>query len=267
VSISDSNILEWSKVDSMKSRLCISLGCVQYHWGCQLFESKYLLKGLCNVTEELQEHEYSSVVFFYTCISQHLKLPPWLALQMIAEIADWIADGFRWLILLVMELSVQNLEGGLLGCWFHKSFKVSFWGNSQQLEQVQMKVLTLFFLVPDTVPSLVDSLFWTCNRSVFFLVPDTVPSLVDLLFWTCNHSVYTGMSVHATSCWSVWAPATPIPCGQPFILCFHKKWRVTFLAVFFLQNYWCSLLCFQEKALILALTENAFHSIWIYCFL
>jgi hypothetical protein len=45
----------------MKSRLCISLGCVQYHWGCQLFESKYLLKGLCNVTEELQEHEYSSV--------------------------------------------------------------------------------------------------------------------------------------------------------------------------------------------------------------
>jgi hypothetical protein len=63
-----------------------------------------------------------------------------------------------------------------------------------------MKVLTLFFLVPDTVPSLVDSLFWTCNLSVFFLVPDTVPSLVDSLFWTCNRSVCTGMSVHATSC-------------------------------------------------------------------
>jgi hypothetical protein len=36
--------------------------------------------------------------------------------------------------------------------------------------------------------------------TLFFLVPDTVPSLVDSLFWTCNHSVYTGMSVHATSC-------------------------------------------------------------------
>ncbi|KAH9536407.1 hypothetical protein CY35_17G106600 [Sphagnum magellanicum] len=40
------------------------------------------------------------------------------------------------------------------------------------------------------------------GRLVRLLVPQKlqVPSLVDSLFWTCNRSVCTGMSVHATSC-------------------------------------------------------------------
>jgi hypothetical protein len=72
--------------------------------------------------------------------------------------------------------------------------------------------------------------------TLFFLVPDTVPSLVDSLFWTCNCSVYTGMSVHATSCWSVWASATPNPMWTLFHILFSSKLKSRLFSSVFLTK-------------------------------